>query len=259
MSWHYIEQGKGRPLVLLHGIGMSSRAWKPVLSLLARERRVLAFDVAGFGRTPRLPAWTAPTAANLATALGQSLQGIGVETPVDIAGNSMGGYIALEAAKQGLARSVVGLSPGGLWAEGGLAPHISLSLKAARWGAKTAPELIQRAAGITPLRWLTLAIPVSAQGWKIPKADALACVADISAATGFEETFASAGRFEKGQGISVPVTIAFGSRDWLLTKSAQQRDELPSHARWLKPRGWGHVPMWDDPEGVAKLILESTR
>lgn len=259
MSWHYIEQGSGRPLVLLHGIGMSSHAWKKVIPLLARERRVLAFDVAGFGRTPRLPAWTAPSAANLATALGQTLREIGVEIPVDIAGNSMGGYIALEAAKQGLARSVVGLSPGGLWTEGGLAPHISLSLKAARWGAKTAPELLQRATSITPLRWLTLAIPMSSQGWKIPKEDALACVADISAATGFEETFAHAGHFENGQNITVPITIAFGSRDWLLTKSAQQRDELPSHTRWLKPRGWGHVPMWDDPEGVAKLILDGTR
>lgn len=259
MAWHYIEQGSGRPLVLLHGIGMSAAAWKTVIPLLARERRVLAFDVAGFGRSPRLPAWVRPTAANLATALGENLQEIGVDTPVDIAGNSMGGYIALEAAKQGLARSVVGLSPGGLWAEGGLAPHISFSLKAARWGAKTAPELIQRAAGITPLRWLTLAIPVSSQGWKIPKEDALACIADISAATGFEETFANAGRFENGHSIKVPLTIAFGARDWLLTKSAQQRDELPAHTRWLKPRGWGHVPMWDDPEGVAKLILDGTR
>lgn len=259
MPWHYIEQGSGRPLVLLHGIGMSSQAWKQVIPLLARERRVLAFDVAGFGRTPRLPAWIPPTAANLATALGQTLQEIGVDTPVDIAGNSMGGYIALEAAKQGLARSVVGLSPGGLWAEGGLAPHISLSLKAARWGAKSQPELALRAMGITPLRLLALAIPVSSRGWKIPLADAQACIADISAATGFEETFAHAGRFENGHGITVPVTVAFGSRDWLLTRSAQQRSELPAHTRWLKPRGWGHVPMWDDPEGVTKLILEGTR
>jgi len=258
MAWHYIEQGSGRPLVLLHGIGMSAAAWKTVIPLLARERRVLAFDVAGFGRSPRLPAWVLPTAANLATALGENLKQLGVDTPVDIAGNSMGGYIALEAAKQGLARSVVGISPGGLWPEGGLAPHISLSLKAARWSTKNMPQLAQRAVGITPLRLLALAIPVSSQGWKIPVADAQECVAAIGAATGFEETFANAGRFEGGQQIDVPLTIAFGSRDWLLTKSAQQRDELPAHTRWLKPRGWGHVPMWDDPEGVAKLILQGT-
>lgn len=259
MTWHYIEQGSGRPLVLLHGIGGSAGMWKTVIPLLARERRVLAFDVAGFGRTPRLPAWTAPTAANLATALGKTLSDIGVELPVDIAGNSMGGYIALEAAKQGLARSVVGLSPAGLWDEGGLGPHISATLKLARWSAKHLPGVAQRAMTVAPLRALTLAIPVSVGSWKMPVADAQECTADLAAATGFEETFHNAGRFTGGRGISAPLTIAFGSRDWLLTKSAQRRDELPAQTKWLKPRGWGHVPMWDDPEGVAKLILEGTR
>lgn len=257
MPWHYIEAGSGRPLVLLHGIGMSSGAWKTVIPLLARERRVLAFDVAGFGRTP--PLSEAPSAANLATALGRTLQAIGVDTPVDIVGNSMGGYIALEAAKQGLARSVVALSPAGLWSDTGLSRHISFSLQAARWSTSRMPKLAQRAMTITPLRWLALAVPVSARGWKIPLADAQACVADIATATGFEATFAHAGRFAGGQDISVPLTIAFGSQDWLLTRSAQQRQELPAHARWLTPRGWGHVPMWDDPRGVARLILDGTR
>lgn len=259
MPWHYIEAGRGRPLVLLHGIGMSSQAFKTVIPLLARERRVLAFDVAGFGRSPRLPAWITPTAANLATALGETLQAIGVDTPVDIVGNSMGGYIALEAAKQGLARSVVGLSPGGLWPAQGLATHISASLKLARWGARQAPELILRAMDYRALRGLILAVPVSSKAWRMPVDDARACTADIIAAEGFEETFAHAGHFANGQGISVPVTVAFGSRDWLLTRSAQRRDQLPAHTRWLRPRGWGHVPMWDDPEGVARLILEASR
>jgi pimeloyl-ACP methyl ester carboxylesterase len=259
MTWHFIEAGHGRPLVLLHGIGGSAGMWKTVMPLLARERRVIAFDVAGFGRTPRLPAWTPPTAANLATALGDTLHRIGITTPVDIAGNSMGGYIALEAAKQGLARSVVGLSPAGLWGEHGLGRHVSATLQLARWSAVNMPAVAQRAMDFAPLRALTLAIPVSIGSWKMPVADARECTADLSAATGFEETFANAGRFSGGRTITAPLTIAFGTRDWLLTKSAQQRDELPSHTRWLKPRGWGHVPMWDDPEGVARLILEGTQ
>ena len=58
--WHFEERGQGRPLVLLHGIGMSSLAWSPVMARLSQGRRVLAFDAAGLGKTPPLPAGVAP-------------------------------------------------------------------------------------------------------------------------------------------------------------------------------------------------------
>ena len=53
----------------------------------------------------------------------QSLQAMGIDVPVDIVGNSLGGTIALEAANRGIARSVVAISPAGLWKEHG-APHV---------------------------------------------------------------------------------------------------------------------------------------
>src|SRR5690349_727318 len=113
--WHHIEAGSGRPLVLLHGIGMSHATWSAVIPYLAPLRRVVAFDVAGFGSTPPLPAGTAPTIGNLVDALETSLRAIGIDQPVDVAGNSLGGAMALEAARRGLARTAVGISPIGLW------------------------------------------------------------------------------------------------------------------------------------------------
>ena len=62
-----------------------------------------------------------------------------------------------------------------------------------------------------------------------------------------------------GRDIVVPVTVAFGDRDWILTKRSQRRNELPAHTQWLQVRGWGHVPTWLDPTGVSRLILESTK
>jgi len=59
--WHSSETGAGRPLVLLHGIGMSHAAWNPVVPYLCLTRRVIAFDTAGFGLTPPLPATALPT------------------------------------------------------------------------------------------------------------------------------------------------------------------------------------------------------
>lgn len=258
MTWYCKESGHGRPLVLLHGIGMSSNAWRPVQPLLARERRVLAFDVAGFGRTPPLPAGVTPNAANLVQALQQTLQAMGINEPVDFAGNSMGGYLAMEAAKQGLARSVVALSPGGLWQEKGSA-HIRPVFGAMRATLRRFPRVGELLVQVPPLRTALMAVPLSSQAWKMPARDAVIAVRNFAGARAFEETFDAFAPFTGGDAIKVPLTVAFGTRDWLLTSASQHRGELPAHTRWLTPRGWGHVPMWDDPHAVARLILEGTR
>jgi hypothetical protein len=52
--WHYAACGTGRPLILLHGIGMSRVVWNPVLPHLTATRRAIAFDIAGLGSTPPL-------------------------------------------------------------------------------------------------------------------------------------------------------------------------------------------------------------
>src|SRR5262245_15942411 len=102
---------------------MSHAVWNPVVPLLESSRRVIALDIAGFGQTPPLPDGTAPTIANLVDALARVLRAIGIDEPVDMAGNSLGGGMALEAARRGLARSVVAISPIGLWS-GGPPAHV---------------------------------------------------------------------------------------------------------------------------------------
>src|SRR5262245_51256914 len=71
--WHYSQTGAGRPLILLHGIGMSHAVWNPVLPALNATRCLIAFDIAGFGSTPPLPAGTRPTIANLVDGLARSI------------------------------------------------------------------------------------------------------------------------------------------------------------------------------------------
>lgn len=256
MSWHYVEQGQGRSLVLLHGIGMSHRAWRPVMERLARERRVLAFDTAGFGDSPCLPDGVPPTTVNLVRELERVLRGLGIDGPVDIAGNSLGGWMALEAARLGLARSVVAISPAGLWRQPpARAKHVFFGMRRV---ARTAPWLVKGSLRVPLLRELLMAVPLSTGGRDIPAETALDLTWDFVKAPGFEATFAHSGRFAGGQGITAPMTVAFGTHDLLLGQAARLRGELPAQARWLEPEGWGHVPMWKDPAGVAKLILEGT-
>lgn len=257
-GWHHVEIGQGRPLVLLHGIGMSHAAWLPVMPLLARERRVIAFDLAGFGRSAPLPAGIVPTHENLLAAMAESFAALGIQTPVDFAGNSLGGHLALVAAREGLARSVVALSPGGLWKRAMAPLQTRMILKATRLAALRLPRLTEQAMRTRLGRTLAFAIPVSSRGWRIPADQAVQTTRMFREARAFDETLVAATRFHGGQNIQVPLTIAFGTRDWLLTRDCQGREELPAHARWIFPRGWGHVPMWDDPDAVAKLILEGT-
>ncbi|MFM8944837.1 MAG: alpha/beta fold hydrolase [Actinomycetota bacterium] len=118
---HYLEWDgpPGRTFVLVHGLGGSHLQWIPVGPLLARHGRVLAVDLAGFGRTPRAGR-SAKLTANRAL-LSRFLEEV-VGGPAILAGNSMGGGIAVmqaavePASVEGLilSSSVYPWAPGGM-------------------------------------------------------------------------------------------------------------------------------------------------
>jgi pimeloyl-ACP methyl ester carboxylesterase len=257
--WHYTEKGSGRPLILLHGIGMSHIVWDPVAPALASTRRVIAFDIAGFGLTRPLTKGTPPNAANLLDGLECSIRTLRLELPVDIAGNSLGGWMAFEAARRGIARSVVAIGPAGLWKEHP-AFHVKFVFGGLRFMATRFPKVRRAAMRNSVLRELLLAVPLSVGSRRMSARDAIRTVDDLASATAFEETFeATRSPFVGGRHITVPVTVAFGDRDWIIPPGFRCRHELPPHTRWVEKRGWGHVPMWVDPTGVSQLILEGTR
>ena len=51
---HHIRRGTGKPLLLIHGLGGHWQSWNPIIDDLAAEREVIAVDLPGFGRTPKL-------------------------------------------------------------------------------------------------------------------------------------------------------------------------------------------------------------
>src|SRR4051794_40418462 len=105
--------GDGPPLVLLHGFTDTWRTWEPVLPALERRHDVLAPSLAGHAGGPPLP--RALTHATLADAVERAMDAAGWAT-AHVAGNSLGGYVALQLAARGRAESVVALAPAGGWA-----------------------------------------------------------------------------------------------------------------------------------------------
>jgi pimeloyl-ACP methyl ester carboxylesterase len=236
---------------------MSHAAWNAVTPHLCPTRRVIAFDIAGFGLTPPLTKGTVPSIPNLVDGLERSIREIGISTPVDIAGNSLGGCMALEAARRAIARSAVAISPPGLWRKTG-PHHVKYVFATLRFMARRFPHLLRRAMCVPVLKEVALAVPISVGSACMPEADAIRAVDDLAKSTAFEDTFDNTRSPFSGVEISVPLTVAFGDCDWILTKGARLRNNLPAHTRWIEMRALGHVPMWVDPIGISRLILEGT-
>src|SRR5215208_3114682 len=107
--------GSGEPLVLLHGFLDTWRVWELVLPALERRHDVLALTLAGHAGGPPIDGEI--RADVLAAAVETAMDDAGWDT-AHIAGNSLGGFVALQLAARGRARSVVALAPAGGWAPG---------------------------------------------------------------------------------------------------------------------------------------------
>lgn len=259
VSVAYERAGSGEPLLLLHGIGHHRQAWDPVLRILAAERDVIAVDLPGFGASPALPDGLPYDLRTVVTVLTAFCDAIGVERP-HVAGNSLGGLLALELGREKLVRSVTALSPAGFWTERERRYAFGV-LRTMRRGALSMPmpvieRLSRSAAGRAALTSTIYARP----GRRSPDAVVSETVA-LRGATGFHETLAA------GRGLAftkdvpdLPVTIAWGSRDRLLLRRQGIRAKrLIPGARLVRLPACGHVPMNDDPAPVARVILDTSR
>ncbi|MFE6765691.1 alpha/beta fold hydrolase [Streptomyces sp. NPDC057689] len=259
VSVAYERSGSGEPLLLLHGIGHHRQAWDPVIPILAVEREVIAVDLPGFGASPALPDGVPYDLATVAPVLIGFCEAIGVGRP-HVAGNSLGGLLALELGRTEAVRSVTALSPAGFWTERERVYAFG-TLRAMRLAAESMPlPLIERlsrtAAGRTALTSTIYARP----GRRSPAAAASETLA-LRGATGFHQTLAVGRNVLFTDDIpGLPVTIAWGGRDRLLLRrqGVRAKQTLPG-ARLVRLPGCGHVPMNDDPALVARVILDTSR
>src|SRR3954464_9053177 len=102
----HARTGSGPPLLLLHGLGSCKEMWRPVVPMLARSHDVIAVDLPGFGASPP----GAETVDGLADEIAAFLDALGLDA-VRVAGNSMGGGLALALGARGRVASACAISP----------------------------------------------------------------------------------------------------------------------------------------------------
>ena len=112
MTMHHTRSGRGKPLLLVHGLGGSYRSWDTISATLAKTREVIALDLPGHGQTPAEA--DSGTFNGLARSLDDWLVSENL-TGIDMVGSSMGARLVLEMARRGRAGAVVALDPGGFW------------------------------------------------------------------------------------------------------------------------------------------------
>jgi pimeloyl-ACP methyl ester carboxylesterase len=259
VSVTYRREGTGEPLLLLHGIGHHLQAWDPVFDLLAAERDVIAIDLPGFGTSPGLPDGVSYGLSTVVPVLAALCEALEIDRP-HVAGNSLGGLLALELGREKLVRSVTALSPAGFWTPSERQYAFTV-LRTMRQVARALPlpavdRMSRTAAGRTALTSTIYARP----GRRSPAAVVAETLA-LRRAPGFEQTLAAGREVLFADDVpGVPVTVAWGSKDRLLLRrqGVRAKHTVPG-ARLVRLPGCGHVPMNDDPALVTRVILDGSR
>lgn len=255
----YTRVGSGEPLLLLHGIGHHRQAWDPVIDILAVERDVIAVDLPGFGESPALADGLVHDLATMNAALGALCQALEIERP-HVAGNSLGGLLALELGREKLVRSVTALSPAGFWSP--IERRYAFGvLQAMRQTAVRMPLPVVERLSRTPAGRAVLTSTIYARpGRRSPEAVVAETLA-LANAAGFAETLRAGTAVQFTDDIpGLPVTVAWGMRDRLLVRRQGIRAKyVIPRARLVRLPGCGHVPMNDDPALVARVVLDGSR
>jgi pimeloyl-ACP methyl ester carboxylesterase len=242
------------PLVLFHGITMSARAWHRVTPLLADDFTVVT--PTALGHCGGRPAVARPARiVDVVDDAERTLDKLGIET-AHLAGNSMGGWVALELARRGRARTVCALSPAGTWDASSREHRATRAvLRRARTDTQRSHHLLPLALRVPAIRRFALR-STAADGSRVPREEILGAVQDLLGCAVAVDLLDTVESLLPLDPVPCPVTVAWCGEDRLLLESingAMARTLVPG-ARHLTLPSVGHVPMLDDPALVADTI-----
>lgn len=244
-------------LVLLHGVTMSAAAWRDVTPLLDADFEVHAPTAAGHRGGPAARSRPA-TIADTVDAAESYLDESGLDRP-HIAGNSMGGWMAVELARRGRAASVCALSPAGFWTVGQRS-HSASTARVRR--TVTMSRLPRPLSSVTLRSGLARRLAfrdIASRADRLSHGQAVAAIDDVLGCAVAADLLGTPEAVAPLDPLPCPVTLAWAERDRVFPVDVNgviARERLPQ-ARFVVLSGVGHVPMIDDPVLVAETIRAS--
>jgi pimeloyl-ACP methyl ester carboxylesterase len=257
---NYVDAGSGErePVVFVHGLGGQWQNWLENLPRVAQERRVLALDLPGFGRTPeprdgiRIPGY-----GRIVDAFCEEL-GLG---GVAMVGNSMGGFIAAEVAIQFPSRvtRLVLVSAAGISSASTLRRPI---LTAGRIMTAVATNTVARHRALASrptTRHLSLALV--ARYPKLLRADlAYEGLFKGAGKPGFDDALLACLDYDfrdRLPEVRVPTLIVWGENDSVIpVRDANEFERLIPDSRKVVMRETGHIPMAERPQAFNDLLMD---
>ena len=246
------------PLVLIHGLGSAATAFKPIIPELSKSFKVITVDLPGHGRS-RYSKGQLMHPKALGENVFETVKNVYGIDSFHVAGNSLGGWVALEmaAAQPNRIMSLTGLAPAGLWLKpaSGRSPSEAWSY----YLAKALRPFLK--GGLRSIRLRKIGFERVSPQWQ-----------ELSYEICFDASYAMAicsgyfpawdgmltKRFESRVSPTVPVTILFGDSDNTLPYPGSQEKSLaPSHGTWVVLDSCGHAPMWDYPSLVVDSIQKT--
>ncbi|MEY4580042.1 MAG: hypothetical protein RL701_4745 [Pseudomonadota bacterium] len=246
--------GKAEPLLLLHGVTGSLRMWRKVVPLVSTHHRVIAPTALGH-RGGTAVSIRPARIAHVVDDAEQLLDRLELDT-VHCVGNSMGGWVALELARRGRAKSVCALSPAGVWdSPPAYTVHTLKTVRAQTRGARSILPLLAYSGAFRRFALRDTAT----HGERITRDDLLSLSDDLLSCEVLDDLLATPERLEPLTA-ACPVTIAWSQYDRVFPadKHVHLARERMRGARFVTLPNVGHVPMFDDPQLVADTILAVT-
>jgi len=252
-----LRMGSGEPLVLLHGVMGSERMWREVAPLLATDHDVIAPTALGHNGGPRSD-HARTRYSDVVDAAERQLDQLGLDR-AHLVGNSMGGWMALDLARRGRARSVCAISPAGMWLaeSSGSGARAKRLGEALRMGRRTRPLLpvLYRSRRVRKFALRNIA----ADGGARSPSEALGLTDDMLGCEIAEDMLATDEHFAVLDPLPCPITIVWCELDRIFPEpeyGARARVRVPG-AHYVVLEGVGHVPMLDDPGLVVTAIRDA--
>ncbi len=245
------------PLVLLHGLGMSARVWDGIVPALSRGHTIFAPTMLGHRGGTRATGHPVDIDA-LAGDIERRMDERGWAT-AHLAGNSLGGWVAIELARRGRARSVCALSPAGFWNPQGPSRTTGTSI------IRRLEVTVRLTRPVAPIALRSAIIRRIAQrevfehGDRLTPRHALDLCDDLRHCDALHDILNTNEQNGPLDPLPCPITLAWSEHDHLLPVSinaAIARERLPQ-ARFEILTGTGHVPMYDAPRRVVRAITDT--